>query len=89
MRKKLVTLVLDSAQAYVWGGESITLDGETVGELSSAGYSLLAGACVGLGYLRGPAANRAHEGTTASIDLWGDAVAVRLYDQWPARRPPT
>ena len=35
LRKKLVTLVLDSSEAYAWGGEAILLQGESVGEISS------------------------------------------------------
>lgn len=84
LRKKLVSVVVQS-QDYAWGGESILLGGETVGELSSAGYSLLAKACVGLGYVRGVAAGGTHNGTMAELDLWGARVPVRLYDRWPPR----
>ena len=84
-RKKLVTLVFDSPEPYAWGGEAIVLNGETVGEISSVGWSPLANACVALGYVRGTGANAPHDGTTAQIELWGDAVAVKLYDQWPKR----
>jgi glycine cleavage system aminomethyltransferase T/glycine/D-amino acid oxidase-like deaminating enzyme len=87
LRKKLVTVVLASPQAYLWGGESIVVDGKSVGELSSAGYSRMAGTCVGLGYVHSSSANRPHEGTPANIELWGDLVAARLYDQWPPRQP--
>jgi 4-methylaminobutanoate oxidase (formaldehyde-forming) len=82
LRKKLVTLVLQSP-AYVWGGETILLDGEPVGEISSAGYSPLARACVALGYVRGAHANRAHDATPAQIELWGDRIDVQLHDRWP------
>jgi glycine cleavage system aminomethyltransferase T/glycine/D-amino acid oxidase-like deaminating enzyme len=83
LRKKLVTLVLQSG-AYAWGGETLLLAGEAAGEISSAGYSPLAGRCVALGYVRGEGANQAHDGTRAQIDLWGDPVHVLLYDRWPA-----
>jgi glycine cleavage system aminomethyltransferase T/glycine/D-amino acid oxidase-like deaminating enzyme len=85
LRKKLVTLVVDS-NAYAWGGETIILHGEPVGEIASAGYSPLAGACVALGYVRGAGADTAHDGTRAQIELWGDKVDVLLYDRWP--KPP-
>ncbi|TWO70895.1 FAD-dependent oxidoreductase [Caenimonas sedimenti] len=85
LRKKLVTLVLQDAAAYAWGGETILLDGEPAGELSSAGYSPLAQACVALGYLRGAAAQQLHAGTPAEILLWGERIAVTLHDQWPPR----
>ncbi len=85
LRNKLVTVVLDSDQDFVWGGESIVLHGEPVGELSSTGWSYKAGACVGLGYVRGTAANQRHSGTPAHIELWGERRPARLYDQWPQR----
>ena len=84
LRKKLVTLVFQSSDAYAWGGEAITLCGETVGEISSVGWSPLAGACVALGYVRGTGANQTHTGTPATIELWGVSTPVRLYDRWPA-----
>jgi glycine cleavage system aminomethyltransferase T len=84
-RKKLVTVVLGDPQAYAWGGESIELQGAPAGELSSAGFSPLAGACVGLGYVRGAAANVPHQGTPAHILLWGERIPAELHDQWPPR----
>jgi glycine cleavage system aminomethyltransferase T/glycine/D-amino acid oxidase-like deaminating enzyme len=86
LRKKLVTLVLQSG-AYAWGGETIVLNGGAVGEISSAGYSPLAVACVALGYVRGAGANQPHDGTPAQIELWGEKVDVRLYDHWPKPAP--
>jgi 4-methylaminobutanoate oxidase (formaldehyde-forming) len=83
LRKKLVTLVLEAPDLYAWGGESILVDGEPVGEISSAGWSPRAGACVALGYVRGTAAHAAHLGTSAHIDVWGERASVKLYDKWP------
>jgi glycine cleavage system aminomethyltransferase T len=85
LRKRLVTVVLESSEPYVWGGEAILLQGTPVGELSSAGWSYQAQRCVALGYVRGAAAQVKHEGTPAHIELWGEPVLVRLYDQWPSR----
>ncbi len=85
LRKKLVTLVFESPAAYAWGGEAILLGGESVGEISSVGWSPRAGGCVALGYVHGAVASQAHAGTSAAIELWGEPVPVRLYDQWPAR----
>lgn len=82
LRKKLVTVVLASEQHYAWGGEPLLLGGEPVGELSSVGWSPKAGACVGLGYLRGDAATRPHEGTQLEVDLWGEPVAASAWDVW-------
>jgi glycine cleavage system aminomethyltransferase T/glycine/D-amino acid oxidase-like deaminating enzyme len=83
LRKKLVTLVLDTPDAFAWGGEAIVLGGQSVGEISSVGWSPRAGACVALGYVRGDGANQSHAGTPAQIELWGERVAVKLYDRWP------
>ncbi|MDH4390651.1 MAG: FAD-dependent oxidoreductase [Aquabacterium sp.] len=85
LRKKLVTVVLADASAYVWGGEALTLHGQAVGELSAAGWSPKAGACVALAYLRGAAAQQAHAGTPLTVDLWGRPVLARAWDQWPPR----
>ncbi len=59
--KKLLRFVFDDPAVYAWGGESILIDGHSVGELSSAGHSPAAGACVALGYVRGPAAQQVIE----------------------------
>ena len=83
LRKKLVTLVFDAPDAYAWGGEGILLGGVSVGEISSVGWSPLAGACVALGYVRGAAALQPHVATPAHIELWGERVAVTLHDRWP------
>ncbi len=83
LRKKLVTLVFDTADAYAWGGEGIILNGVPVGDITSVGWSPLAGACVALGYVRGDAALQPHVATPAHIELWGERVAVTLYDRWP------
>ena len=82
LRKKLLTFVLDDPAHYAWGGEAICMDGDSVGELSSVGWGFAAGRCVALGYVRGAAALRVHEGTSVSIDLWGEAVAARAFDRF-------
>ena len=81
-RKRLVTVVLDSSDDYLWGGEPLVIDGEAVGEISSAGWSDAAGRCVALGYVRGAAAARIHAGASIAVDLWGDAVAASTWDFW-------
>ena len=86
LRKKLVTVVLDSSHHYAWGGEALSIHGQAAGELSSVGWSPQAGACVALAYLRGDAAQGAHAGTAAEIDLWGEAIAANVWDSWPPRR---
>ena len=85
LRKKLVTVVFDSDQAYAWGGEALLIDGATVGELASVGWSPKANACVALAYVRGDAAQRAHAGTRVEVDLWGEPVAATAWDVWPTK----
>jgi len=88
LAKKLLAFVLDAPHArratWLWGGEPIVIDGRPVGELSSAGYSIVAGRCVGVGYVRGDVAARAHAGTAASIEVWGEAVAATAWDDMAA-----
>jgi glycine cleavage system aminomethyltransferase T/glycine/D-amino acid oxidase-like deaminating enzyme len=81
--KRLLTFVFDSAAAYAWGGDAVSIDGQPVGELSSAGWSAKAGACVALGYMRGEAARREHRGTSVTIDLYGRPAAATAWDRWP------
>jgi glycine cleavage system aminomethyltransferase T/glycine/D-amino acid oxidase-like deaminating enzyme len=88
LRKKLVMILLDAPDVYAWGGEAILVGGQSVGEISSVGWSLQAGRCVGLGYVRGPLAQAAHAGTPAAIALWGEEQGARLFDQWPTRPGP-
>ena len=89
LRKRLIQVVFKDAAVYAWGGEPISItatNGEqTVGELTSVGWSPLAGACVGLGYLRGVVAQERHRGTRAHVHLWGEPTPVALYDHWPYR----
>ncbi|HET9823593.1 MAG TPA: FAD-dependent oxidoreductase [Burkholderiaceae bacterium] len=88
LSKKLVAVLLDAPHAardtWLWGGEPIVLDGAPVGELSSAGFSLAAARCIGLGYLRGPAAARVHQGTPLQVEVWGEAVAATAWDDMAA-----
>ncbi|MBV9890301.1 MAG: FAD-dependent oxidoreductase, partial [Rhizobacter sp.] len=80
--KTLVTLAVDDPDTYVWGGETILVDGQPVGEVSSAGWSDASGRCLALGYLRGPAPKACARGTLA-IDVWGERVPATAHDRWP------
>ena len=82
LRKKLLCFVFDDPAVYAWGGESIVIEGQSVGELSSAGHSPAAGAYMALGYVRGPAAQQVQAGTPVQIDLWGQPVAAKAWDRW-------
>ena len=86
LRKKLVTVILNSPHHHAWGGEALLIDAASVGELSSVGWSPKAQACVALAYVRGAAAQHGHAGTAVEIDLWGEPVAASMWDHWPPRR---
>lgn len=75
-----MTVVLDSAQHWVRGGEALLIDGQAVGELSSVGWNVKAQACVVLGCLRGASAQQVHRGTALHVDLWGEAVGATDWD---------
>jgi len=86
LARKLLNFVFDDPGVYAWGGEPIQIDGQAVGEISSAGWSLAAGACVGLGYVRGAAACQPHRGTPVTIDLWGEPVRASAWDEATLQR---
>jgi glycine cleavage system aminomethyltransferase T/glycine/D-amino acid oxidase-like deaminating enzyme len=86
LQKKLLSFVFDDPADHAWGGEAIVVDGQAVGELSSAGWGFASGRCIGLGYVRGAAARQLHAGTPVTIDLWGRPVAARAWDRWPRPR---
>ncbi len=85
LQKKLLSFVFDDPADCAWGGEAIVVDGQAVGELSSAGWGFASGRCIGMGYVRGAAALQAHAGTPVVIDLWGRPVVAQAWDRW---RPP-
>jgi 4-methylaminobutanoate oxidase (formaldehyde-forming) len=88
LRKKLVTVVIDDVEQWLWGGETLLVDGGPAGEVASAGWSDRAGRSIGLAYLRGAAAACAHAGSVLSVDLWGESVPAAAWDVWaPATRP--
>ena len=79
-QRKLVTLTVDGFAPFL-GGETVLLDGEPVGSLTSAGYGHHLGRTIGFGYLPADIAGR--EGF--AIEAFGTAYdAVRgprcLYD---------
>jgi len=65
--KRLVQFTFDDPAAFPWGGEPIVMDGRSVGELTSAGYSRALGRAVALGYAR------------ASTPLTDDAILAARY----------
>ena len=85
LRKKLVTLVFDDPAVYAWGGETLSIGGQAVGEITSVGRGWAAGRCVTLGYGRGDAAAAGHAGTSDTVDLWGQVVGATAWGRRSAQ----
>ncbi|MGR3541147.1 MAG: GcvT family protein [Hasllibacter sp.] len=76
VRAKCVTLLVNGpADADPWGRESVWLDGERVGRLTSGGYSAAFGKSIAMGYVR---PDLATPGTKLQVrmfrELWGAEV---------------
>jgi glycine cleavage system aminomethyltransferase T len=82
LRKKPVTPVFDDPAVYVWGGETVCIGGNAMGELSSVGWGWASGRCVELGCVRDGAAQARHAGMPVTVDLWGEAVGARAWGLW-------
>ena len=78
MRKKLLLFLLDDPSAFPWGGEPILMDGMSVGELTSAGYSRKYGRAVAMGYVRADRAlaDDAWLAGSCEIDIAGERFAA-------------
>ena len=76
--KRLVMLAFDDPEIFPWGGEPILMDGASVGEITSAGYSRRHGRALAMGYARtvNPLTDEALLAARWQVDLAGEAVAV-------------
>jgi 4-methylaminobutanoate oxidase (formaldehyde-forming) len=85
LAKRLLTFSFDDAGAYAWGGEPILMDGESVGELSSAGYSRRHGRVVAMGYVRTavPMPEQALLASRFAIDMAGHTHTVTPHLKLP------
>jgi 4-methylaminobutanoate oxidase (formaldehyde-forming) len=89
LARTLATIVVDDAEAYVWGGETLFLGDRPIGEITSAGWSAAAGRCLGLAYVRGvDLQSLGAAGAALAIDLWGTPVPVTTFDRWASRPLP-
>ncbi|MEP7062619.1 MAG: FAD-dependent oxidoreductase [Betaproteobacteria bacterium] len=78
-RKRLVQLTLDDPSAFAWGGEPVLMNGDAVGEITSAGYSRTLGRGIAMAYARGARVDAdALARATWTIDLGGTRVAATL-----------
>jgi len=76
--KRLLAFAFDDPAAFPWGGEPILVDGQPVGELSSAGYAGQAGRAVALGYARleREVTNELLAAARCEVDIAGERFAV-------------
>ncbi len=76
--RRLVMLAFDDPEIFPWGGEPILMDGASVGEITSAGYSRRHGRALAMGYARtvNPLTDEALLAARWQVDLAGEAVAV-------------
>ncbi|WP_235547368.1 MULTISPECIES: GcvT family protein [unclassified Nocardioides] len=78
-RRRLVSLVVDSPDPMLWGGELLLRDGTPIGQVTSAAWGETVGACVALGYLRhdGPVTSDWLASGSFEVDVAGERYAVR------------
>jgi 4-methylaminobutanoate oxidase (formaldehyde-forming) len=78
--KKLVKIVAQDPQHYLWGGEPLNVNGQFVGEITSAGWGFETGAMVALGYIRGDWARQPIQNLKAQAELWGVPIDVVIHE---------
>ena len=78
-RRRLVSLVVESPEPMLWGGELLLRDDEPAGQVTSAAWGAAVGAAVGLGYLRhdGPVTSDWLASGGFEVDVAGELFAVR------------
>jgi dimethylglycine dehydrogenase len=74
-KRRLCTLIVDAADADVWGDEPIWRGGKVVGFVTSGGYAHYAKASVALGLVP---VEMIEEGAEFDIEILGDMRAARL-----------
>ena len=78
LKKRLLLFTFDDPAAFPWGGEPISMNGQSVGELTSAGYSRKHGRAVAMGYARSDRVLSDAELLAAryQVDIAGEPFAV-------------
>ncbi len=85
--RRLCCLVLDDPRFVALGGEPVSVEGAVVGRVTSGGFGYTVARSIAYAYL--PVESSA-AGTTASVDLFGDAVGAKVVTQrqlWNVVRP--
>ena len=78
-RRRVVSLVVGSAEPMLWGGELLLRDGQPAGQVTSAAWGATVGSSVGLGYVRAdvPVAQAWLDTAEWTVDVAGK--------QWPVK----
>ncbi|HVJ44122.1 MAG TPA: FAD-dependent oxidoreductase [Dongiaceae bacterium] len=78
IRKRLAIFAVEDPAVFPWGGEIVMHDGVAVGEVSSAGYSRLAGRAIVMAYVRVDTAAAATSlvGSRYELDVAGHRCAM-------------
>ncbi|WP_243057699.1 FAD-dependent oxidoreductase [Nocardioides sp. SR21] len=78
-RRRLVSLVVESPEPMLWGGELVLRGGSPVGQVTSAAWGATVGSCVALAYLRhdGPVTGEWLAGGGFEVDVAGERYAAR------------
>ncbi|HEX9302369.1 MAG TPA: FAD-dependent oxidoreductase [Casimicrobiaceae bacterium] len=76
--KRVVLLTFDDSAVFPWGGEPILMNGASVGEITSAGYSRKHGRAVAMGYARAdaPLTDEMILGARFEVDIAGEVTRV-------------
>ena len=76
--KRLVLLSFDDPAAFPWGGEPVVMNGASVGEITSAGYSRRHGRALAMAYARAdrPLTDDALMAARYEVDIAGEMFAV-------------
>jgi 4-methylaminobutanoate oxidase (formaldehyde-forming) len=82
--RRLVQFTLDDPAAFPWGGEPILMDGRSIGEITSAGYSRKLGRAVAFGYAKSAHAgallsDAMIDGARYAIDIAGTMHAATVH----------
>lgn len=85
-RKRLVGFRVDDSEAMLWGGELIRRDGVVAGQVTSAAWGEITGACVGLAYVRQPD-HRVVDAKWVNSGAYQVNVGGRLYPISVSLRP--
>jgi 4-methylaminobutanoate oxidase (formaldehyde-forming) len=78
LKRRLVTLTFDDPAAFPWGGEPLHVQGEPVGEITSAGYSWKLGRAIAMAYVPARALQPLAVAGACAVELNGAMTPVTV-----------